>query len=78
MRKRDGTLFWDFTSRPNAADGYMEGVIADISARKQAEAALQASETELRTLFCNSPIRCLYLTAEGQVIEAVERAQAVI
>ncbi|MCC5669020.1 PAS domain S-box protein [Nostoc sp. CHAB 5784] len=49
MRKRDGTLFWVlFSSYLNAADGYIEGVIADISDRKQAEAALQISEERLR------------------------------
>ncbi len=49
MRKRDGTLFWGlFSSYLNAADEYIEGVIADISDRKQAEAALQISEERLR------------------------------
>jgi PAS domain S-box-containing protein len=49
MRKRDGTLFWVlFSSYLNAADGYIEGVVVDISDRKQAEAALQTSEERLR------------------------------
>jgi len=49
MRKRDGTVFWVlFSSYLNAADGYIEGVIADISDRKQAEVALQTSEERLR------------------------------
>jgi PAS domain S-box-containing protein len=49
MRKRDGTLFWGFcSSRLNAADNYIEVVVADISDRKQAEAALQKSEERLR------------------------------
>jgi PAS domain S-box-containing protein len=49
MRKRDGTVFWVlFSSYLNAADGYIEGVIADISDRKRAEAALQISEERLR------------------------------
>ncbi|HEY9626139.1 MAG TPA: PAS domain S-box protein [Coleofasciculaceae cyanobacterium] len=49
VRKRDGTLFWVlFSSYLNAADGYIEGVVADISDRKQAEAALQTSEERLR------------------------------
>jgi PAS domain S-box-containing protein len=42
-------VFWVlFSSYLNAADGYIEGVIADISDRKQAEAALQTSEERLR------------------------------
>ena len=56
MRKRDGTLFWVlFSSYLNAADGYIEGVVVDISEakrvedeRKQAEVALQTSEERLR------------------------------
>ncbi|WP_442949506.1 PAS domain S-box protein [Nostoc sp.] len=80
MRKRDGTMFWGlYSSRLNAADGCMEGVIADISdvydelrLRKQAEAALQASETKLRTLIAAIPDPLCVLTAQGQVIERVE------
>ncbi|MBD2035377.1 PAS domain S-box protein [Leptolyngbya sp. FACHB-321] len=49
VQKRDGTLFWVlFSSYLNAADGYIEGVVVDISDRKQAEAALQTSEERLR------------------------------
>ncbi|MEP1079195.1 PAS domain S-box protein [Leptolyngbya sp. PL-A3] len=49
MRKRDGTLFWGLcSSYLNADDDYIEGVMADISDRKRAEAALQMSEERLR------------------------------
>ncbi|MEP1077750.1 PAS domain S-box protein [Leptolyngbya sp. PL-A3] len=49
VRKRDGTLFWVlFSSYLNSADGYIEGVVVDISDRKHAEAALQTSEERLR------------------------------
>ncbi len=49
MRKRDGTVFWGlFSSYLDAGDDYIEGVIADISDRKQAEIALQTSEERLR------------------------------
>lgn len=49
VRKRDGTLFWGlFSSYLNTGDDYIEGVLADISDRKQAEAALQISEERLR------------------------------
>ncbi|MEG5053234.1 MULTISPECIES: PAS domain S-box protein [unclassified Microcoleus] len=48
-RKLDGTVFWGlFSAYLNADDDYIEGVIADISDRKQAEAALQTSEERLR------------------------------
>jgi PAS domain S-box-containing protein len=73
MRKRDGTLFWGlFSSYLNAADEYIEGVIADISDRKQAEAALQASEAELRALFSAIPDPMCIFNAEGQVICVTE------
>jgi two-component system NarL family sensor kinase len=74
LRKRDGTVFWGlFSSYLNAADDYIEGVVADISDRKQAEAALQASEKELQTLIAAIPDPLYVLTAEGQVLDAVER-----
>jgi PAS domain S-box-containing protein len=72
VRKRDGTSFWGLYSfHLNATDDYIEGVIADISDRKQAEAALQASEAKLRALFSAIPDPLFVITAEGQVIEAV-------
>jgi PAS domain S-box-containing protein len=49
VRRRDGTTFWAlFSARPSVADECMEGVIADISDRKQAEAALRDVYNELR------------------------------
>jgi two-component system, NarL family, sensor kinase len=72
MRKRDGTVFWVLSScYLNAADDYIEGVIADISDRKQAEVALQASEAELRALVSAIPDPLFVLTAEGRLVEAV-------
>ncbi|MBW4594472.1 MAG: AAA family ATPase [Brasilonema angustatum HA4187-MV1] len=73
MRKRDCTPFWGlYSSRLNAADECIEGVIADITDRKQAEIALQASEAELRALVSAIPDLLCVLTAEGQIIEMVE------
>ncbi len=73
MRKRDGTVFWGlFSSYLNADDDYIEGVIADISDRKQAEVALQASEAELRALFSAIPDPLCIFTVEGQLIGAIK------
>jgi PAS domain S-box-containing protein len=72
LRKRDGTVFWGLTSSYlNAADGYVEGVVADISDLKRAEVALQASEAELRALFSAIPDPLCVYNAEGQVIDAI-------
>lgn len=73
MRKRDGTSFWGlYSSYLNATDDYIEGVIADISDRKQAEVALQASEAELRALFSAIPDPMCIFNAEGQLICAIQ------
>ncbi|KYC44128.1 serine/threonine protein kinase [Scytonema hofmannii PCC 7110] len=73
MRKRDRTLFWGlFSSYLNAGDDYIEGVIVDISDRKQAEAALQASEAELRALFSAIPDPLCIFNAEGQLSCAIK------
>ena len=69
MRKRDGTVFWGlFSSYLNVADDYIEGVLADISDRKQAEVALQASEAELRALFAAIPDPLCIINAEGRLL----------
>ncbi|NES96029.1 MAG: PAS domain S-box protein, partial [Desertifilum sp. SIO1I2] len=69
MRKRDGTVFWGlFSSYLNAADDYIEGVLADISDRKQAEVALQDSEAELRSLFSAIPDPLCIINAEGRLL----------
>jgi PAS domain S-box-containing protein len=73
MRKRDGTLFWGlFSLYLNAPDDYIEGVITDISDLKQAEAALQASEAELRALFSAIPDPLCIFNAEGQLICSIK------
>lgn len=73
MRKRDGTVFWGlFSSYLNAGDDYIEGVLADISDRKQAEVALQASEAELRSLFSAIPDPMCIFNGEGQLICAIQ------
>jgi two-component system NarL family sensor kinase len=66
-------VFWGlFSSYLNAADDYIEGVIADISDRKQAEVALQASEAELRALFSAIPDPMCIFNSEGQLICAIQ------
>ena len=72
MRKRDGTAFWVlFSCYLNAADGYIEGVVADVSDCKRAEVALQASESKLRTLIKAVPDPLFVLTGEGRFLEII-------
>ncbi|HJV64306.1 MAG TPA: PAS domain S-box protein [Geomonas sp.] len=59
-RRKDGSLFWCiFTgvrlNLPNGDDAVVWSVI-DITARKQIEAALKASESNLATIFQESPL----------------------
>jgi PAS domain S-box-containing protein len=76
MRKRDGTVFWGlFSSYLNAGDDYIEGVIVDISDRKQAEAALQMSEERLRLALTASNQGLYDLNIEtGEVVVSPEYA----
>ncbi|MEP0874042.1 PAS domain S-box protein [Trichocoleus desertorum AS-A10] len=78
LRTRDGQwkwilsvgkiVAWNESGEPLRA----LGVYTDIDDCKQAEAALQASEAELRALVSAIPDPLFVLTAEGRVIEAVE------
>ena len=56
VRRRDGATRWVMVSmRLNLEENCVEGVIADMTDRKQAEATLQQRERELRTLVENIP-----------------------
>ena len=68
-----------YTSRTYVPDfdnyGQVRGyyaLLSDISGYKRAEAALQASEEELRALFAAIPDPIFVLTAKGQIIKAAE------
>ncbi|MBD2096344.1 PAS domain S-box protein [Trichocoleus sp. FACHB-591] len=78
LRTRDGQwkwilsvgkiVAWNESGEPLRA----LGVYTDIDDCKQAEAALQASEAELRALVSAIPDPLFVLTAEGRLVEAVE------
>ncbi|HEY9707351.1 MAG TPA: PAS domain S-box protein, partial [Oculatellaceae cyanobacterium] len=74
-RQPNGSMHWGlFSVRLNAEEGCLEGVITDISDRKQTEEALQRSELKFRNIFENSLIgifRCRL--SDGLVLEVNQR-----
>jgi two-component system, LuxR family, sensor kinase FixL len=70
-RKKDGTIFpveisastFTLKGRPMAC-----GIIRDITARKQAEAALGRREQELADFFAESPLGLLWVGPDGRVL----------
>jgi PAS domain S-box-containing protein len=72
FRKRDGSEFWGlFSARFNTQAECLEGVIADISDRRQAEAALQASEAELKLMFAAMTDTVIVFDATGRYLKYV-------
>lgn len=48
VRRKDGSLFWvSYSGKLYAKEGYLEGVMIDITERRQAEAALKKAKEEL-------------------------------
>lgn len=73
VRRRDGTTFWALVlDTPYCdAEGRLAGIVGistDISARKQAEAALVESEIQNRLLFDEGPDAHMLLDATGRIV----------
>ena len=79
-KKKDGTIFpveisastFNLKGRPMAC-----GIIRDITARKQAEAALARREQELSDFFAESPLGLLWVGPEGHILR-VNQAELVL
>ncbi len=74
MYRKDGTKIWvSIHARPVYADNgdlnLIEGILEDITARKQAEEAIWRSEQKYRSLVDNAPIGILSVDADGQILE---------
>jgi PAS domain S-box-containing protein len=72
-RKKDGTVFPVEVSASSfrvRGKPMVCGIARDITARKQAEEALQRSERELADFFAESPLGLLWVDPEGRVLRA--------
>jgi PAS domain S-box-containing protein len=70
FRRKDGSTFWGLLSaRFNLEDECVDGVMTDISDRKQVEEALRASEAEMRALIAAMPDTIIVYNREGRCLE---------
>jgi diguanylate cyclase (GGDEF)-like protein/PAS domain S-box-containing protein len=72
---RDGRVVWvsetaTFVTDEATGDVYWQGVMVDITARKQAQAALEASERRFTSLFEAASIGVVTLDLDGRIDEA--------
>lgn len=70
IRRPDGTTAWISESVRAVRDEagrltYLQGFVSDITARKQAEASLRASERRYRELFMHSPVAIFEIDSRG-------------
>ncbi len=74
--RQDGSIIWISENARSVSDRngtllYYEGSVTDISARKQAEIALQDSEAELRLLFAAMTDIVIIFDTEGRYLKSI-------
>lgn len=74
LRRTDGAEVWALLSTRLLDDGSILGTMVDISRRKDAERALQDSETRYRLLFENNPFPMWVFDSETHAFLAVNEA----
>jgi len=83
FRRRDGTIIWmnenAYVVRDAAGQVVSyEGSLVDITERKQADAALRASEAKYRVLFESFPLGISVLDEEGNILEVNEISERLL
>jgi PAS domain S-box-containing protein len=74
LNRKDGTEIWvSLSGSIFRKEGFIEGIMIDISEQKKAEEALRESEEKYRTLFSEVPIGILTCDKNG-VIQSVNKA----
>ena len=74
LKRKDGSEIWvSHSGRFFHKEGFIEGIMIDISEQKKAEEALRESEEKYRTLFNEMPIGILTCDKNG-VIQSVNKA----
>ena len=82
MVARDGRVVWvsekaAVVRDPESGTLYWQGVMVDITDRKQAEEALAASERQFRSIFDAAAIGVMTLELDGRIVEANQMLEQV-
>jgi len=83
LKKKDGTSIWGAVTvsvikNTSGQIRYFDGMIEDISARKQAEEKLRDSEEKLRTIFENSNDIIVWVDESGKIINVNSKIEDMV